>query len=131
MAKKNGNMMSAIKTTAITTGGAVVGTKVSDYIEKTIAEKRPTKANKLAPLITTGLGVLGQIFVKNENAKEFFLGMTIVSTAEVLEKMMPSEAPVYNQTTGQLIEGRRLGASQKLNGNRVTASQKLNGYRKY
>lgn len=131
--KKN-TMMSAVKKTAVVTGGAWIGTKVSDLIEKQIANTRPDKANAFAPLITSAIGLVGMMFVKNENLQNAFLGMTVVSGAETLEKFessLTSGNTVLPTIPTASVQGSRVGASEKLNGSRIGAGQKLNGYRKY
>ena len=68
-------------------------------------------------------------------AKKLFLGMTVVSGAETIEKAMqknataPAPAPAISTGTDP-VQGVRQSAFDNLNGVRQPAYQ-VNGYRKY
>lgn len=128
--KKGGkiNLMATAQRTAIVTVGAYAGIKASDAIEKTFAKAGNAKANRIAPLVTLGVGLIGQMFVRNEMLNNLFLGMTVVSATEALEKAevmtTPTPAPA-------IVEGVRKDAYSPVNGVRRSGSKPVNGYRRY
>jgi len=134
MAKNKLNIMEAVTKTAITTGGAIAGTFVTTGIEKALIKAGNPNANKLAPWITTGIGIAGQIFAP-QMLQNAFLGMTVVSSAEGFEGLMNKPAPVPTAEQIAIATGTGTtpiaGIRQQANVEGVRQNANVQGYRNY
>jgi hypothetical protein len=133
MAKsKRTPIIEAVKDTAVVTAGAFAGTKITDALQTTLEKSGNVNAHKIAPLGATALGLIGQMFAP-PMLKKVFLGMTVVSGAEVIEKSMtptpviPTTTTTATTTETEPVQGVRVPA-YNVDGVRVPAYTQ-NGYR--
>lgn len=125
--RKKGKIFDGVKSVAMGALGGYAGTKISDAVENSLSKGGNADANKIAPVVTGLIGVLGTAFAPDK-FKAIFIGMGATAGAESLEKLEVSNPPTTTTTT----QGVRIPAySQNMNGVRVPAYNRINGYRTY